>query len=234
MRKMMEKISKIRKDHDTPMSLIVDNSPKNNNGAHHPVEISKLINKQFKSLQKPKMYNKINNYKIFYQFPHLFSHEMQYNVDIREENLLLSVTKELESVKDDLAIVKELVSYIPKVAPNKEDENFMYEIKEVLEKLSDTNNRIGKIETTLAVIEERTKKLDSLPTKSEMQNLINEALKTKPDENKVKVLIDEAFSSKKIATETTVENQVIKSRNAIIISMITIIGLATGIIIKFI
>lgn len=47
----------------------------------------------------------------------------------------------------------------------------MYEIKEVLEKLNDTNHRIGKLETAMAVIEERTKKLDNLPAKSEMQKL---------------------------------------------------------------
>jgi hypothetical protein len=111
---------------------------------------------------------------------------------------------------------------------------YEYEIKEVLEKLNDTNHHIGKLETAMAVIEERTKKLDNLPAKSEMQKLIYEALKNKPDENKVKVLIDEAFSSKKIATETIVENQIIKSRNIIIIWTIGIIIAATGIIIKFV
>jgi hypothetical protein len=229
---MRRKIGKMRKNHDNTLSLIVDNSLKNDNASHYPDEIGNLIYK-LEELPKIKTYVRNDDYKIFYKQSHLPDSEMGYNIN--KGNFLLTIKKGLESIKNDLSIIKELVSsHILQASPDKEDENFMYEIKEVLEKLNDTNNRIGKIETTLAVIEERTKKLDNLPTKSEMQNLIYEALKSKPDEDKVKVLIDEAFSSKKIATETMVENQVIKSRNAIIISMITIIGIATGIIIKLV
>jgi hypothetical protein len=155
MRKMSRKMGKMRKDHDNTLSLIVDNSLKNDNASHYPAEFGNLIYKQFKELPKIKTYVRNDDYRIFYKQSHLPDGEIVYNVNISKENFLLPIKKELESIKNDLSIVRELVSYISESSPDKEDKNFMYEMKEIMDK-------INNIEKTVAVIEERTKKLDKL------------------------------------------------------------------------
>lgn len=107
------------------------------------------------------------------------------------DDLLHKIYKSTELLTDEIQHIKEVIaqSY---VAPAKEDDN-MYELKEVVEKLN-------SLEKKVAVIEERTKKLEDIPTKSEIKNIVIEAIE-----------------SKKIPNKSEVELQITKSKNTQIV-----------------
>lgn len=68
------------------------------------------------------------------------------------------------------------------------------------EELENIMEKINEIDKKVAVIEERTKKLDDLPTKSEVKNIVIEAIE-----------------SKNIPSKTEVELNISRARNAQII-----------------
>ncbi|KKB91984.1 hypothetical protein WB24_11945 [Bacillus sp. CMAA 1185] len=76
--------------------------------------------------------------------------------------------------------------------------------------------KVNEIDKKVAVIEERTKKLDNLATKDE-----------------IKTLISEAITNSGMATKEHVELKIVSSRNAIILWTIGTVIAATGILIKF-
>ncbi|TWL57686.1 hypothetical protein CHCC15325_1936 [Bacillus licheniformis] len=72
--------------------------------------------------------------------------------------------------------------------------------------------KLSEIDKKVAVIEERTKKIDNLPTKEEMKNLISETI-----------------SNSGIATKEHVELKIISSRNVQIVwTIATFIALASA------
>lgn len=88
--------------------------------------------------------------------------------------------------------------------------------------------KLTEISTKVGVLEERTKKLEMIPTKEEMKYLISQALqenlKDIPKTNDVKVIIDESIKEKGLSKKVDVDYKVEKAKNAIIITVLGAAG----------
>ncbi|WP_409297774.1 hypothetical protein V1498_06905 [Peribacillus sp. SCS-26] len=112
----------------------------------------------------------------------------------KEPDEIKSILEGIKALKAELISVKDTLQVIEQISPDKEEDNYMYELKEVIQKLDDTNVRIAKIETSLAVIEERSKKLDVL---DKIQESINSLRQDIPQDRQN--LASKDFVSKEIS-----------------------------------
>lgn len=157
-------------------------------------------------------------------------------VNKNQKNEAKEYSNEINSLKNELTYLKEML------LANLENANAGNENVEVIrldiEKLA---QQINDIDKKVIILEERTKYLDKIPNKDEMQKLLYEAnkeimekidekLKDKPNDDKTHRLIDDVLTAKKIANETHVEVQVTKARNTQIIWTVSTLALATAIL----
>lgn len=128
-------------------------------------------------------------------------------------NSILQLNNEINLIKNEIEKIREMLVQFY-IASAKEGEN-MYE-KEIMEKLEHTTEKLHSVEKSVAVIEEKIKKLDSIPTTSEIQNIISNTI-----------------DRKNLPSKSDVKLQVIKARNTQITWTIGTIIAAATIIIKF-
>lgn len=83
-------------------------------------------------------------------------------------------------------------------------------------RMEQLKEKINDIDKKLAVLEERTKKLDDLPTRDELKNIVYDSIERK-----------------ELATKSDVELQVIKARNTQIIWTVGTIAVVAGVIVRF-
>ncbi|ASB90812.1 MULTISPECIES: hypothetical protein [Bacillus] len=113
------------------------------------------------------------------------------------------IRQEVQNIRHDIKQIKEVIEARIQLASSENGGGEMME--KIQEKLSEIDKKV-------AVIEERTKKIDNLPTKEEMKNLISETI-----------------SNSGIATKEHVELKIISSRNVQIVwTIATFIALASA------
>lgn len=127
-----------------------------------------------------------------------------YSEDKNEENLSL----EFSDFKKELQELKELL--FPSDTASGLNDWSESNMEQVMEKLNDIDKKV-------AVLEERTKKLDNLPTKEEIKNIITESI-----------------SNTDIASKSDVELAVVKSRNTQLVWTVGSILAAVGVIVRFV
>ncbi|HDR8171984.1 TPA: hypothetical protein QC096_006184 [Bacillus thuringiensis] len=105
--------------------------------------------------------------------------------------------------------------------------------KEIMEKFNEIGSKVAKIDKKIAVLEERTKKIENIPSKDEMKVLILEALKEKPSHSDIQITIAEALKqtpdinaikneindtlqNKKIATVKDVNSEITGAKHSMI------------------
>ncbi|QII50484.1 hypothetical protein G3M81_17890 [Bacillus paralicheniformis] len=119
----------------------------------------------------------------------LFRNNNEFSRGSDDENTKTKI--EIQRLKRDIKQIKETIEAYSQLASSKNGGEEMME--RIQEKLSEIDKKV-------AVIEERTKKIDNLPTKEEMR-----------------ILITETISNLEIATKEHVELKVVSSRNTIIL-----------------
>ncbi|MFJ7585655.1 hypothetical protein [Bacillus cereus] len=135
--------------------------------------------------------NMINNSNI--------NNKEQFPGDI--SNIINDLRADLENVKNQLSVFNE-------IAYAQGGSNL--DMEQLKEKINDIDRKV-------AILEERTKRLDSLPTRDEMKNIVFDTLE-----------------NKNLVTNSEVELQIIKSRNTQIIWTIGTVIAAVGIIVRFV
>lgn len=100
-------------------------------------------------------------------------------------------TKEMDKMKTEIQYIKNTLEVISQVSSD------LHEGSDIL--MEELKEKIYEIDKKMAVIEERTKKIDNLPTRDEMRFLISDVI-----------------SNSNFATKEHVEVKVEKARNAII------------------
>ncbi|AKE24346.1 MULTISPECIES: hypothetical protein [Bacillus] len=118
-----------------------------------------------------------------------------------------NIREDVQDIRSEIAQIKEAIEASLQTASSQNGGG------DIMEKILEKVNEIDK---KVAVIEERTKKLDNLATKDE-----------------IKTLISEAITNSGMATKEHVELKIVSSRNAIILWTIGTVIAATGILIKF-
>lgn len=114
----------------------------------------------------------------------------------------------LEEIQEQLTHIKEaLDAYIQISGSTNEGGGDM-------EKIFD---KISEIDKKVAVLEEKSKKLDALPTRDEIKNIITDSL-----------------NGKDLSTKSEVELQIVNARNTQIIWTVATVLTAVGLIIKFV
>lgn len=117
---------------------------------------------------------------------------------------------EIQDIKKELDEIKKLMT--PEAASGLIEDGSEYNLEKINEKINDIDKKV-------AVLEDRTKKLDNIPTKDEIKNIISDVL-----------------DNKGLATKDFVKLEIEKGKNAQIrwtISIVlTIVTVASGIIIK--
>lgn len=80
---------------------------------------------------------------------------------------------QIRSLKRDILQIQEVLNRLQETASSKEEGDFMYEQKEIIEKIDQAKDKISGLETSIALIEERTRKIDNIEqTLSELNNKI--------------------------------------------------------------
>ncbi|KZN96178.1 hypothetical protein AZI98_08940 [Aeribacillus pallidus] len=127
-----------------------------------------------------------------------------------QDKLILDLKIEVDTIRSELFSIKELIKTFVETASGHQrngGENEMEQIKE----------KIYELDKKISVIEERTRKIENIPTKDEM-----------------KFLISEVIDNKNLPTRSDVESKISNARTQQILWTIAIITFATGIIIRFV
>ncbi|KAA6448588.1 hypothetical protein [Bacillus swezeyi] len=101
------------------------------------------------------------------------------------------IRQEVQNIRHDIKQIKEVIEARIQLASSENGGG------EMMEKIQ---GKLSEIDKKVAVIEERTKRIDNLPTKDEM-----------------KTLITETISNLDVATKEHVELKVVSSRNTMIV-----------------
>lgn len=126
-------------------------------------------------------------------------------------NVQYSHNNELNDVREDINSLKSYLQHINEVAAGAEKRG-----DEELEKIE---GKVNDLQTKIAVLEERTKKLEHIPTKDELKSIVSEAIDSKefPSKDYVESKVSKAVTKQVIWTAGII---------------ITSVSIATGIIIR--
>lgn len=85
-----------------------------------------------------------------------------------------TTSRQIMNIKEEIMQIREVLSNLQETASSKEEGDFMYEQKEIIEKIDQVKDKVSGLETSIALIEERTRKLDSIEqTLSELNDKIS-------------------------------------------------------------
>lgn len=94
-----------------------------------------------------------------------------------------------------------------------------------------TKEEVNELKTRVALLEDRLKQLEDVPTFEKTENMINRSIEDLPKEDKIIVMIQETLKKEDIATNDIVDKKLVKLKLWIYVSCVGLIGLAFRILI---
>jgi hypothetical protein len=93
------------------------------------------------------------------------------------------------------------------------------------EKETVVHEDMSELKTKVAILEDRLKQLDDIPTYEKTENMIKQSLDTLPKEEKIIVLIQDIIKTENLVTNEVVEKKLSKLKLWLYMSLVALVGM---------